>query len=211
MPKVKIARKSTLIDMTAMTDVAFLLLTFFMLTAKMKPSEPVVVDTPSSISEIKLPDVDIMMITVDKDGKVYFNVDGQFKRKALIDKVDQLLNLGFTQEEKASFANGGSFGVPFQYLKAYFATSPAERSHLEAPGIPSDTTANELGTWVREARIVGENKYRIVIKADQQTKYPDVRKVINTLQAQDINKFNLITDLETNPAKLAALAGGKKD
>ena len=53
MPKVKPVRHTPLVDMTAMTDVAFLLLTFFMLTAKMKPQEPVVIDTPSSISEIK--------------------------------------------------------------------------------------------------------------------------------------------------------------
>lgn len=191
--------------MTAMTDVAFLLLTFFMLTAKMKPSEPVVVDTPSSVSEIKLPDIDIMTITIDNTGKVYFNVDGQHKRLALINKINEQASLGLSQEEKVSFANSGSMGIPFQYLKQYLAAPVTERNSLEAPGIPSDSVANELGTWVRNARIVGDNKYRIVIKADQGTKYPDVRKVINTLQDQDINKFNLITDLETNPNKLASI------
>ena len=207
MPKVKIARKSTLIDMTAMTDVAFLLLTFFMLTARMRPSEPIIVDTPSSISEIKLPEIDIMTITIDKTGRVYFNADGQFKRRALIDRIDERLAMGLSEEEKVSFANSGGFGVPFKYMKSYLSTPPGERALLMQPGIPSDSTANELGTWVREARVAGGNKYRIVIKADQDTRYPDVRKVINTLQAQDINKFNLITDLETNPGKLNPLAG----
>ena len=69
MPKVKVPRKSTSVDMTAMTDVAFLLLTFFMLATKFKPDEPVVVDTPSSISEIKLPESGIMQITIDKQGR----------------------------------------------------------------------------------------------------------------------------------------------
>jgi biopolymer transport protein ExbD len=84
MPKVKAARKSTHIDMTAMTDVAFLLLTFFMLTAKMKPTEPVKVDTPSSISETKLPDANTIMILVDNKGKVYLDMAGSKTRYELI-------------------------------------------------------------------------------------------------------------------------------
>ena len=76
MSKVKVPRKSTSVDMTAMTDVAFLLLTFFMLATKFKPDEPVIVDTPSSISEIKLPESDIMLLTIDKDGRVFFGIDG---------------------------------------------------------------------------------------------------------------------------------------
>ncbi len=78
MPKVKIPRKSTLIDMTAMCDVAFLLLTFFMLTTQFKSDESVIVDTPSSISEIKLPDTDILNITVTADGKLFFPIIPHF-------------------------------------------------------------------------------------------------------------------------------------
>ena len=85
MPKVKIPRKSTLIDMTAMCDVAFLLLTFFMLTTQFKSDESVIVDTPSSISEIKLPDTDIINITITQDGKVFFSIDNKnFTREKLI-------------------------------------------------------------------------------------------------------------------------------
>src|SRR5512143_1117186 len=90
MPKVKVPRKSTLIDMTAMCDVAFLLLTFFMLTTQFKSDESVVVDTPSSISEIKLPDTDILNITITRDGKVFFNIDNKnFSRERLLAKISE--------------------------------------------------------------------------------------------------------------------------
>ncbi len=192
--------------MTAMTDVAFLLLTFFMLTAKMKPTEPVVIDTPSSISDTKLPDTEILTISVDHDGKVYLNMDnvnvnGVGSRAKLIDDVNTYASLGLSPELKARFVNAGTFGQPIRGMKPWLEAPPGERSKMPAPGIPIDSTNNELATWVTYARLAGNNRYRIVIKADQTTKYPAIRKVINTLQDMDINKFNLITDLETNPNK----------
>src|SRR5690606_3547719 len=114
--KIKMPRKSTNIDMTAMCDVAFLLLTFFMLATKFKPDEPVTVTTPSSISEIPLPDKDIMMITVDPTGRIFFTIDNQLVRKDLIEDIDEFKNLNLTEEEKMNFALGSSIGVPFSQL-----------------------------------------------------------------------------------------------
>ena len=81
MGKVKMKRSSPTIDMTPMVDLAFLLVTFFMLTAAFRPPEPVAVDTPKSESEIPLPERDRMIITVSKDGKVFFDMDNQGGRK----------------------------------------------------------------------------------------------------------------------------------
>ena len=106
MPHAKLPRKSTHIDMTAMCDVAFLLLTFFMLATKFKPDEPVVVKTPSSISEIILPDVDVMLLTVDAKGRIFFSIDNKLKRKDLIDQIDYEKELKLTDAEKTSFALG---------------------------------------------------------------------------------------------------------
>src|SRR5690606_3062893 len=117
MPKVKMPRKSTNVDMTAMCDVAFLLLTFFMLATKFKPDEPVVVTTPASISEIPLPDADIMLITVDDGGRIFFSIDNKNMRKSLIENLDEYKSLGLTEEEKNMFAIGSSIGVPFKQLK----------------------------------------------------------------------------------------------
>src|SRR5580658_7339023 len=121
MPHAKLPRKSTNIDMTAMCDVAFLLLTFFMLATKFKPDEPVVVITPSSISQITLPDVDIMLITVDPKGRIFFSVDNPLKRMALIDDINSVKNLNLTPDEKTAFSKDASIGFPFNQLKSYLS------------------------------------------------------------------------------------------
>ena len=209
MPHAKLPRKSTNIDMTAMCDVAFLLLTFFMLATKFKPDEPVVVKTPSSISEIPIPDTDIMLITVDEKGRVFFSIDNKLKRKELIDNIDEYKNLGLTEAEKTSFAIGSSIGVPFNQLKSYLAADPATQSQYakSAVGIPTDTTVdsenNELAAWIRSARNTNP-RLRICIKADAETAYPSVKKVIKTLEGWKIFKFNLITGLKSVPAGTAA-------
>ena len=122
MGKHKVAKKSTIVDMTAMCDVAFLLLTFFMLATQFKPDEPVMVTTPNSISEIPLPDADIMLITIDEEGRIFFSIDGQTVRQELIDKLDEQKGLNLTQEEKNNFIVGASIGVQ---TCALTATSPA--------------------------------------------------------------------------------------
>ncbi|GMU97068.1 MULTISPECIES: biopolymer transporter ExbD [Ignavibacterium] len=206
MPKVKIPRKSTMIDMTAMTDVAFLLLTFFMLTTQFKTDESVIVDTPSSISEIKLPDTDIMNITITKDGKVFFSIDNNnFTREKLLARISEKHpELQFNDAEKKAFVISGSIGVPLNQLKGYLDLDEVDRKAFQQPGIPVDSTNNELADWIMQGRLSNPG-VRITINGDQSCPWPVVKKVMNTLQDKNVNKFNLITDLETDPNKLKGI------
>ena len=217
MPKHKPKRGSPLIDMTAMTDVAFLLLTFFMLTAKMKPQENLVIDTPSSISETKLPESGTLSILIGKDGRIFLDMTGQHTRMELINSMNEQYQMGLTEQEKLLFTNVGSFGVPRNQLKKYLNTIPTERTKFPAPGIPVDTTdvnKSELANWIHNARLAQfkmkqegkvKDDYVMVVKADKDTPYPAVQKVINTLVDINVNKFNLITGLEADPNKLEAV------
>lgn len=211
-------KKSTNVDMTAMCDVAFLLLTFFMLATQFRPDEPVTVTTPNSISEIPLPDADIMLITVDPDGRIFFSIDNQKVREDLISKLDEQKGLNLTSEEKKTFAIGASVGIPFNQLKSYLSASPDDREKMDksASGIPTDTVVtsdrNELALWIKEARY-SNPKLRITIKADGKASYPDIKKVIGTLEGWKIFKFNLITGLKAVPPGTAAydeVMGGTK-
>ena len=199
MPKVKIKRKSTAIDMTAMCDVAFLLLTFFMLTSNFTQKEPVAVNTPSSISEIKIPDRNIISILVDAKGKVFFGADGQENRVQMLTKMGAAYNLTFTPAELKEFSLVNKFGVPITMMKSYLALKSEERDLPQnALGIPCDSLDNQFKSWVSVAKGINR-EYRIAIKADQATSYPVIKKLMGSLQ--DINeiRYNLLTSLKSVP------------
>jgi biopolymer transport protein ExbD len=204
MGKVKIPRKSTFVDMTAMTDVAFLLLTFFMLATQFKPDDAVIVDTPSSTSEIQLPESNVMQITIDKDGRIFFGLEGQDYRRALLDNVAAKRGMSFTETEIAEFSLLSSFGSPLNDLKRYLAMSREQRQEYNktAKGVPCDSTqsdTNELKDWVIESRRVTNSAAIIAIKGDRDVSYPVIKDVIATLQAQKANRFNFITNMEQAP------------
>lgn len=198
MPKVKVPRKSTSVDMTAMTDVAFLLLTFFMLATQFKPDEPVTVNAPSSVAEVPLPDIDIMTITISNDGRVFFALEGQQFKEKLIEEMGKKYQTTFTKDEIKSFSLMSSFGVPFAQLKQLLALKADERGKYQQSGIPADSLNNELADWIWQSRLAN-NKVRVAIKGDQETNYPIVKQVISTLQEKKVNRFNFITNLSTEP------------
>ncbi|HEY3373104.1 MAG TPA: biopolymer transporter ExbD [Prolixibacteraceae bacterium] len=201
MPKVKVPRKSTTVDMTAMCDVAFLLLTFFMLTSNFVAKEPIVVAVPSSISEIKIPERDIETVLIDKEGKVFFGLDAQQDRREVLDNVGKAYSISFTEKELHEFSKIGMSGVPIEKMKAYLALKPEERDSKEAAlGIPTDSLNNQFKVWIKTARQVNR-ELRLAIKSDSQTPYKVIRDVMNTLQDVNENRYNLITSLEQVPTK----------
>lgn len=204
MPKIKMARKSTHVDMTAMTDVAFLLLTFFMLATKFRPDEPVDIRTPASTSTTQIPE-GFMLITLDKEGRVFFSVDNLNAKKELIDQIDTDKGLNLTKTEKAEFVTSAAVPVPFNQLKS-FLELPAkdqEAYYGSAPGIPTDTTGdyetNELAYWIKTTSYYLGPNFRVAIKADGEAKYPEIQKVISTLGKLKIFRFNFITDMKGVP------------
>jgi biopolymer transport protein ExbD len=196
MPKVKVPRKSTLVDMTAMCDVAFLLLTFFMLTSNFVAKEPIVVAIPSSVAEIKIPERDIVTVLIDKDGKVFFGLDSQQDRREVLSAVGKAYNIEFTPKELTEYSKISSSGVPIERMRAFLAMKQEDRDSKEAAiGIPTDSTNNQFKEWIKYSRQVNR-KLRLAIKADQQTPYKVVKGVMTTLQDINENRYNLITTLK---------------
>lgn len=203
MPKIKMPKNSPSIDMTPMVDLAFLLVTFFMLISQFRAEEAAVIDMPSSVSDLVIPDKDMMLILVDKEDKIYFNLSGQETRVKVLEKMGEKYNVKFTDKQKKDFSNMASFGVPVSQLPAYLdAESPEKRKALQAKskGIPMDSTNCELCDWVFYGRITAP-KYRVAIKGDQVSGYPPVRRVMDILQDKKVNKFNLITNMEVGPSE----------
>jgi len=203
MGKIKVHRTTPSLDMTPMVDLAFLLVTFFMLTTKFAPEEPVAVDTPSSTSEIRLPEVDILTITISKEGAVFFNLDGKYTKQTLIQKMGEKYGVPFSPDQIARFSVLPSFGLPVASLPQYIDMGPDERKLVKQSGIPVDSAHNELADWIVMARI-SNPKLRIAIKGDSDSNYPIVKDVIETLVDRKVTRFNLITNLERNAAPAEA-------
>jgi biopolymer transport protein ExbD len=201
MAKVKISKNAASIDMTAMCDVAFLLLTFFILTATAKQVEALPVDTPSSTVQMKLPETDLAMITVGK-GKTFFSVTGVEIRKRTLELVSEKLQVKFSDEEMKKFGLMEGFGVPMNELKGLLALSSAERNQPNLQkGIPHDSIDNQLKEWILAARTanaeINEKQLNFAIKGDAKEEYTEIKKVMSILQDQDVNKFNLVTGLRS--------------
>lgn len=198
MAKIKMKKKSTGTDMTAMCDVAFLLLTFFILTATAKVPEVLPVDTPASTVQTKLPETDLATLTVGK-GKVFFDLKGREVRKRTLELMSQKYKVNFSDSDIDKFALMESFGVPVQSLKQILDMKSADRSKANQPGIPKDSLDNQLSEWVQNARIanieINDKELQIAIKGDAKEEYPAIRKVMDILQAQKVNSFSLVTGL----------------
>lgn len=198
MAKLKMSKKSTSIDMTAMCDVAFLLLTFFILTATAKVPEALPVDTPASTVQTKLPETDLATLTIGK-GKVFFDLKGREVRVKTLELMGDKYNVTFSDEEKSKFALMDGFGVPILNLKQIIDMKASDRNKAGQPGIPLDSLDNQLKEWIYNARIanidINDKELQVAIKGDAKEEYPAIKKVMDILQDQKINSFSLVTGL----------------
>ncbi|ARS42460.1 biopolymer transporter ExbD [Sphingobacteriaceae bacterium GW460-11-11-14-LB5] len=200
MPRIKVKRTSTVTDMTAMCDVASLLLTFFILTATARQPEPLAVSTPSSTYEFKVPVENNAILTIGQ-GKVFFEVAGNRVRARTLELMGEQYSVKFTPEEIQRFSVISTFGVPFANLKGFIAMNGSDRMKPGVQrGIPTDSTDNQLNAWVLNARKatkeINNVDMRVSIKGDAKEEYPVVKKIIDVLQKQSVNKFLLVTNSE---------------
>lgn len=199
MARAKIKRGSTNVDMTAMCDVAFLLLTFFILVGKFKSSEAIAVTPPSSVSNKVAPEKDYFMVSIDKDNKAFVSMDDDFKEDVL-NEVGKMRNLSLDQSDIDAFKQSDFVGVPLNQLKQFDKLSSDEQAKVSIPGIPYDSTNNELKTWITAAVQAGQGKkVNWLIKADGDAKYPTFKKAIDAFKANDVYKYSLVTNAEEVP------------
>ncbi|MEY3086869.1 MAG: hypothetical protein RLZ93_791 [Bacteroidota bacterium] len=219
MPKIKMPKGTPSIDMTPMVDLAFLLVTFFMLTASFRNAEPVTVETPSSISDKIIPE-NILMVTLDKDGRVFFNLSDPEARKEMLNNMLQKYKVGLSPEKIEEFSFMSTFGCTMQELPAYMNTEAAKRASFPTQGIPTDSTKNELLDWLsfaataagntgrtafEEAKLKGgepkmeDFKPKFILRVDSKTLYKDAQVVIDVFRELNLNNLNFVTSAEAIP------------
>ena len=198
MGKVKIKKSDVWIDMTPMSDVMTLLLSFFMLTSTFVKQEPVKVNSPGSVSEIKVPEKTVLNILVDKTGKIFMSLDNQNDVVDVLSGMTGQYGISLTKAQVKKFQNDPMWGAPMDKLEAYLSLSTQDMSEqLPGLGIPTDSIdgkESEFQLWVRQARDVNPD-IKIAIKADEATPYSIVKKIMSELQDMNENRYYLITTL----------------
>ncbi len=213
MPKVKIPRKSTTIDMTAMCDVAFLLLSFFILATKQKPPEVLSVKTPTSVSSTAAPEKSIL-ITMTKEGKVFLMLGDETKKSAIIDDFNTSRGLQLTGPELTKLKKAEYIGMPINKLKSALDMEQEIPANM-MDGIPTDSTNNELSLWVKSITNAyrGEDQRKlqemILIKGDGDALYPIFKNVKQALKDNELFKFRIVTEGETVPVGSELYKTGK--
>ena len=202
MAKIKIKKADVWIDMTPMSDVMVLLLTFFMLTSTFVKNEPVKVNQPQSVSEIKIPEKNVLNIVVGKDGKVFMSMDNQNDVMTVIQDMNDKFNLNLTAQDMKKFQTDPMWGMGLSKLQNYLRL-PSEKmteaiTGAEA-GVPLDSInggQSEFQERVTSA-VDAVDDLQIAIKADSDTPYKSVKKIMSELQDMDQNRYYLITSLKT--------------
>lgn len=200
MGRAKIKRGNTNIDMTAMCDVAFLLLSFFILTTKFKPAEAVEVSPPSSVASKIAPQTDAFMVSINKEGKIFIQMSDDMKGD-VINELSTSRNLNLTAEDKKYFTQSLYVGTPLNQLTQFIRVKPEDLHKYTAAGVPADTANNELQAWINAAvNAYKGKKINFLIKGDNNSKYSAFRDVINAFKKNEVFKYQLVTNAEDVPA-----------
>jgi hypothetical protein len=147
-----------------------------------------------------------MTIIISKEGKVFFTIDNgkdssKHTRSVLLEEMGKRYNVPFTKKELENFGKLSSFGMPMVDMKKWLNEKDAKKQELLQTGIPMDSIDNQLGYWIRYARLVNPNA-EVAIKGDGNSEYVVVKEIMDLLQENKVNKFNLVTDLEKQEIKL---------
>ncbi|MBA5629833.1 ExbD/TolR family protein [Moheibacter lacus] len=197
MARVKPKRQGIHMDMTAMSDMAWLLLTFFILTTQFKKPDIVPIKTPSSVAETKIQDGDLIRITINNEGKYYFSIIDDKNKLPILEKMGQKYGITFTDAEKSSFMKLSEIPVPVRSLKQYLNLNDGQKQ-ATIPGIPMDSTDLQLIDWV-DFSFEHDPELKLAIKGDVNTQYPEFRDLIKQLVERDFNRFQLVTSSESKP------------
>ena len=207
MGKLKIKKADVWIDMTPMSDVMVLLLTFFMLTSTFVKNEAVKVNAPGSVSEIKVPETEVLQIIVDKDGKIFIGLDKPgYMQEMLEGFKSKFSGLSLSAMQEKNFIGLASFGMPMNKMSDVLKHEAGDVNNLQKEmGIPTDSInggMSEFQCWVDAARNSSfGDKMKVAIKADAATPYKVVKKMMSELQDMSENRYYLITTLKKEEAE----------
>ena len=201
MGKIKIQKKDVWIDMTPMSDVMTLLLCFFMLTSTFLQPEPITVTTPSSVSEVKVPEKNVLTILVSPEGKIFVGTDNKNDMQSIMQTVTDKFGVSLNAAQIKKFKEVSMVGVPVAKMPEYLNLEPDQMAQvIQKMGVPTDSIdggKSEFQEWV-QAAVDANPDIKLAIKCDAKTPYKVVKAVMSELQDMNQNRYQLITNLKTS-------------
>ena len=196
MGKVKIKRQSIWIDMTPMSDVMVLLLTFFMLTSTFVKNEAVKVVTPGSVSEIKVPEKDVLTILIDNKGKVFLGWDKPGDMETALGTMADQFGVALNGTQMKNVRSATNIGVSMEEMGAFLNQESNQMNAFQQDkGVPTDSIDGGMSEFQLWVKTVTDNNpdMKLAIKADENTPYKVIKKVMSELQDMSQNRYYLIT------------------
>ena len=199
MAKIKIQKKDIWIDMTPMSDVMTLLLCFFMLTSTFLTPEPVSVTAPNSVSEVKIPEQDLLTILVTPEGRVFCGTENKNHMKTMMETMTDKFGVQLNATQQKHFLEDAMVGASMSQLDNYLSLEPEKMAEaVQKLGLPLDSInggKSEFQEWVTAARDANPDM-KLAIKCDSKTSYATIKKLMSELQDMSENRFQLITNLD---------------
>ena len=199
MAKIKIQKKDIWIDMTPMSDVMTLLLCFFMLTSTFLTPEPVSVTAPNSVSEVKIPEQDLLTILVTPEGKIFAGTENKNHMKTMLETMTDKFGVQLNANQQKHFLEDAMVGAPMAQLSTYLNLEPEKMTEaIQTLGLPLDSInggKSVFQEWVTAARDANPD-IKLAIKCDSKTPYATIKKLMSELQDMNENRFQLITNLD---------------
>ena len=196
MGKVKIKRQSTWIDMTPMSDVMVLLLTFFMLTSTFVKNEAVKVVTPGSVSEVKVTDSNVLTILIDNKGKVFLGWDKPGDMETALGTMADQFGVSLNGAQMKNVRSATNIGVSMNEMSAFLNQDASQMNAFQQEkGVPTDSIdggMSEFQLWVKTVTDANSDM-KLAIKADEKTPYKVIKRVMSELQDMNQNRYELIT------------------
>lgn len=201
MGKVKVKKADVWIDMTPMSDVMVLLLTFFMLTSTFVKNEAVKIVTPGSVSEIKVPENNVLTLLCDDKGRIFVGMDTPGKMEALLSGMASQYGITLTAKQLEDGRGAATIGVDMKDLQECLSKGEKMNEYMAEKGIPTDSVDGKMSQfqdWVQMARDNNGSDMKIAIKAAANTPYAVIKKMMSELQDMSENRYYLVTSLKSN-------------